>query len=48
MLPRNEPVVPSFPVYPPIDVFLETRGNKSGNEIVSSPRKLALSEGRLS
>jgi hypothetical protein len=36
MLPRNEPVVPSFPVYPPIDVFLETRGNKRGNEIVSS------------
>jgi hypothetical protein len=26
----------SFPVLPPIDVFLETKGNESGNEIVSS------------
>ena len=36
MPPRNKPVVPSFPVYPPIDVFLETKGNQNGNEIVSS------------
>lgn len=36
MSPRNEATAPSFPVYPPIDVFEETKGNQNGNEIVSS------------
>ncbi len=34
MSPRNELTVSSFPVYHPIDVFLETTGNENGNESV--------------
>ena len=36
MFPKNEPLLPFVSNFPPIDVFLETKGNENGNEIVSS------------
>ena len=49
MFPKNNPTPPLVSGFPPIDAFLETRGNQSGNKIVSilktpSPER----EGRLS
>ena len=36
MSPKSEPHPPFVSSFPPIDVFLETKGNQNGNEIVSS------------
>jgi hypothetical protein len=42
MCPRNEPHPPLVSSFAPIDVFLETKGNQSGNEIVSASKSASL------
>jgi len=36
MSPKNDPQLPFVSSFLPIDAFMETKGNQSGNEIVSS------------
>jgi len=38
MSPKSEPHPPFVSSFPPIDAFMETKGNQSGNEIVSMPK----------
>jgi hypothetical protein len=42
MASKNESLSPFVSSFPPIDVFLETKGNQSGNEIVSALKSASL------
>jgi hypothetical protein len=42
MYPKNEPQPPFVSSFPPLDAFMETKGNQSGNEIVSSLKSESL------
>jgi hypothetical protein len=39
---KSDPQTPFVSYFPPIDVFVETKGNQSGNEIVSASKSASL------
>lgn len=42
MYPKNEPQTPSVSSFPPLDAFMETKGNQIGNNFVSSLKSESL------